>query len=108
MMNQIIEVVLPRLLRAVRDLYAETADLSQTEDDLQLWYNRGYADGMVSSMKVLGYASEVEAVINPKVVSVSQENRFLPWGKAYQHGFEMGEKETLEVLEGNNNEDRLL
>ena len=101
-MNQTTENVLPRLLQVVRDLYAETVGLSETESELQLWYNRGYADGMVSGMKDLGYTREISEAIDAEVDSVSDENRFLPWGKAYQHGFETGEKETLEVLEEKN------
>ncbi|MEJ2610937.1 MAG: hypothetical protein P8179_12850 [Candidatus Thiodiazotropha sp.] len=98
-MNQITENVLPKLLQTARNLYEETAALDETDSELQLWYNRGYADGMVSSMKRLGYDKEVSEVIDPQMESPVGENRFLPWGKAYQHGFEMGEKESSEVLE---------
>ena len=98
-MNQTTENMLPRLLQVVRELYAETVDLSESESELQLWYNRGYADGVISGMKGLGYAREIGEAVDAGGASVSDENRFLPWGKAYRHGFEMGEKETLEVLE---------
>ncbi|MCU7906813.1 MAG: hypothetical protein KZQ76_13415 [Candidatus Thiodiazotropha sp. (ex Epidulcina cf. delphinae)] len=98
-MNLAIEIALQRLLRVVRNLYAETADLSETESELQLWYNRGYADGMISAMKALGFTRQVDsaAAIGDSALVAGQE--LLPWGTAYRHGFEMGERETAEVLQ---------
>jgi hypothetical protein len=92
------EEIFQRLLQVVQDLYRETASLTENDSEPQLWYNRGYADGMVEAMLSSGYASRLEAagvVVDNSLIS-SQE--FLPWGKAYRHGFEMGEKETGEVL----------
>jgi hypothetical protein len=97
-MNQTIEEVLPRLLKAVGQLYEETADLTEGDGELQPWYNRGYADGMIKAMKCLGYDQEVYGTLIPKDEPVAGGGLFLPWGKAYRHGFEMGEKETREVL----------
>ncbi|MEW8026490.1 MAG: hypothetical protein AB2792_04440 [Candidatus Thiodiazotropha sp.] len=92
------EDIFLRLLQVVRDLYAETASLAENDSELQLWYNRGYADGMVEAMRSLGYATRLEAagVVVDKSVIAGEE--FLPWRKAYRHGYEMGEKETGEVL----------
>jgi hypothetical protein len=92
------EAIVQRLLQVVQDLYAETSSLTQDDSELQLWYNRGYADGMVEAMQSSGYVSQLEAagVVVDKSLISGQE--FLPWGKAYQHGFEMGEKETGDVL----------
>lgn len=101
-MNKTTNDRLQKLLQLVRDLYAETSDLSETESELQLWYNRGYADGMVSRMRLLGYAHEVSEVLGAGGETISDQHRFLPWGKAYRHGFEMGEQETFEVLEEKN------
>jgi hypothetical protein len=98
-MQQTSEDLLPRLLQLALDLYEETTGLPETESELQLWYNRGYADGMVSRMRALGYQREVNDALGPGEDTISDEHRFLPWGKAYRHGFEMGEQETLEVLE---------
>ncbi|MES9942539.1 MAG: hypothetical protein ABW104_16785 [Candidatus Thiodiazotropha sp. 6PLUC2] len=97
-MNQTTEDRFQRLLHLAGDLYAETSVLSETESELQLWYNRGYADGMASRMRLLGYQHEVNEALGCGGETISDEQRFLPWGKAYRHGFEMGEKETLEVL----------
>ncbi|MCU7869267.1 MAG: hypothetical protein KZQ98_12135 [Candidatus Thiodiazotropha sp. (ex Lucinoma borealis)] len=98
-MNRVIGEVLQRLLQVVQDLYSETAVLSEGESELQLWYNRGYADGMISAMRILGYAQQVDTVgvTGDRSLVVGQE--LLPWGKAYRHGFNQGEKETAEVLQ---------
>jgi hypothetical protein len=90
--------LLERLLQLAQDLYTESAELSETESELQLWYNRGYADGMVRRINDLGYRQEVSSVLGPLAEKLSDEQRFLPWGKAYQHGFEVGEREAIEVL----------
>ncbi|MCU7932689.1 MAG: hypothetical protein KZQ90_17965 [Candidatus Thiodiazotropha sp. (ex Codakia rugifera)] len=98
-MNQVIGDVLQRLLQVVQNLYTETADLTEGESELQLWYNRGYADGMVSAMRALGYAQQIDAVDAPGDSALVAGQALLPWGKAYRHGFDQGEKETAEVLQ---------
>jgi hypothetical protein len=97
-MKQQTERMLERLLEVVENLYAETANLSDLDADLQLWYNRGYADGMVKAMRSLGHARELKAVARIEPTPMSEAQTFLPWGKAYRHGFEMGENETIDVL----------
>jgi hypothetical protein len=92
--------LLQRLLPVVVGLYNETAKLSQGDGDPQLWYNRGYADGMVKAMRQLGYSGELDGATSPATIEVDDTAGFLPWGKAYRHGFEMGERETREVLTG--------
>lgn len=98
MMSQRKEAVLQRLLQVVNDLYGETAGLSAEGADLQLWYNRGYADGMVDAMRSLGYAQSLSGVTQGEHALSNDADAFLPWGKAYRHGFETGGRETLEVL----------
>lgn len=90
-------VILQRLLQLVQQLYAETEDL-ESGSDLQLWYNRGYANGMVRVLRDHHQMEQLAGLIelDPDDRIAGQE--FLPWGKAYQHGFEMGERETREVL----------
>jgi hypothetical protein len=92
------DALFQRLLQVVVDLYAETQSLSQSNGDPQLWYNRGYADGMIKAMRSSGYGPQLEeaGVLADDTQITDQE--FLPWGKAYRHGFEMGEKEVGEVL----------
>ncbi|MEJ2466504.1 MAG: hypothetical protein P8045_12505 [Candidatus Thiodiazotropha sp.] len=87
-----------RLLPVVIDLYSETTELSQGDGDLQLWYNRGYADGMAHAMRQLELAAALEQANLPAPLAIDDAQAFLPWGKAYRHGFEMGEGETREVL----------
>lgn len=99
-MSQEKQALFERLLPVMVDLYAETADLAQGDGDLQLWYNRGYADGMAQAMRLAGLSSELDRNGLPAPLSIDQGERFLPWGKAYSHGFEMGEGETREVLAG--------
>ncbi len=99
-MSQDREALFERLLPVAIDLYSETAALSQGDGDLQLWYNRGYADGMVKAMRRLGYADRLDGAAIPAPLTIGEAEAFLPWGKAYRHGFEMGENETLEALGG--------
>lgn len=87
-----------RLLQVADNLYAETAELSEEDTDLQLWYNRGYADGMIKAMTALGYVGELASLKAAGGPSPSGAESFLPWGKAYRHGKEIGERETHEVL----------
>ncbi|ODB94206.1 hypothetical protein A3194_06070 [Candidatus Thiodiazotropha endoloripes] len=97
-MTQKNQDLLGRLLQLAQDLYAETAELSETESELQLWYNRGYADGMIRRISDLGYARQVAEALGTVGETIGEEQRLLPWGKAYRHGFEVGERETIEVL----------
>jgi hypothetical protein len=87
-----------RLLPVVIELYSETTELSQGDGDLQLWYNRGYADGMAHAMRQLEFSLALEQANLPAPLAIDDAQAFLPWGKAYRHGFEMGEGETREVL----------
>jgi hypothetical protein len=87
-----------RLLPVLRELYGETTGLSPSDGDLQHWYNRGYADGMVSVMRRLDFTTRLDDLDLPPPLALDDAEAFLPWGKAYCHGFEMGEGETREVL----------
>ncbi|MEW8507573.1 MAG: hypothetical protein AB2598_12800 [Candidatus Thiodiazotropha sp.] len=90
--------IFQRLLQVVQDLHAETLTLAAEESELQLWYNRGYADGMIEAMRRSGFTRQLEAAGLGIGSSPISGQELLPWGKAYRHGFEMGEKETAEVL----------
>jgi EAL domain-containing protein (putative c-di-GMP-specific phosphodiesterase class I) len=92
------EQIFQRLLQVVKELHAETASLTAQESELQLWYNRGYADGMIEAMQSLGFKRQLDDAGVAIDMSLINGQELLPWGKAYQHGFEMGEKETEEVL----------
>ncbi|MEW8334191.1 MAG: hypothetical protein AB2602_12985 [Candidatus Thiodiazotropha sp.] len=92
------EDIFQRLLPLVRELHAETATPVAQESELQLWYNRGYADGMIEAMRSLGFSQRLDAAGLAVDGSLISGQEFLPWGKAYLHGFEMGERETAEAL----------
>jgi len=68
------------------------------QDDPQLWYNRGYANGMAAALRDLGHGDRVARAIAPDAYDSARDQGHLPWGKAYEHGRSMGAKETREVL----------
>lgn len=98
MTNQNRAPIVQRLLQLVQELYTETATLSEGEGDLQLWYNRGYANGVARVLRDFGHARQLEGMVRVDADDRIAGQEFLPWGRAYLHGLEMGEKETREVL----------
>jgi hypothetical protein len=94
-----IDAILPQLLELICDLYEGSQDYLDRTDDAQLWYNRGYANGVIHALELLGYARHVAGALEPDAQDVIAGQEILPWGKAYRHGWEMGEKETYEVME---------
>lgn len=91
-------VVLSQLLELVCDLYEDTEGFLDRQDDLQLWYNRGYANGMIDGLARLGYLPQVASAVEPDPVDLIAGQETLPWGKAYRHGWDMGRRETDEVM----------
>lgn len=90
---------MPRLLGLLAELYAETEGFLDRTQDAQIWYNRGYANGLASALGDLGYGAAVRAIGDPDPPEIAAGVALLPWGKAYVHGFEMGRRETMEVME---------
>jgi hypothetical protein len=97
-MSQEKRALFERLLPVVTGLYRETAELAQGDGDLQLWYNRGYADGMAQAMRQVGFSQALDSASLPASLSIDEGEVFLPWGKAYRHGLEMGHSETREAF----------
>lgn len=93
------DTVLPQLLELICDLYDETRDFLDRTDDAQLWYNRGYANGVIYALDRIGYARQVASALEPDAENAIAGHETLPWGKAYRHGWDMGQKETYEVME---------
>ncbi len=91
----------PELLRQLLDLLAELTRESEgyleREDDSQLWYNRGYANGIAAALTALGHGEALARTVDPDPYDRARDLQHLPWGKAYEHGREMGERETYEV-----------
>ena len=96
-MNQ---AILQRLLRLIERLYGETAEFEQHSEDSQLWYNRGYANGMLAALDQLGYGESIrkQSTLIPDPDDRVADQGMLPWGQAWRHGVEVGHKETLDVL----------
>jgi len=91
--------ILPQLLELICDLYDGSQGLLERTDDAQLWYNRGYANGVIHALVLLGYARHVAAALEPDPRDLVEGHEALPWGKAYRHGWDMGQKETFEIME---------
>jgi hypothetical protein len=90
--------VLSRLLSLICDLYEDTEGFLERSDDAQLWYNRGYANGMVEALRALGHGAQLESLIEPDATDAVADQALLPWGKAYAHGYDMGRRETHDVM----------
>lgn len=79
-------------------LYEESEGFLQDPADTQGWYNRGYANGMIKALHEASLVRELadQLALDPEDVICGHEP--LVWGKAYNHGLEMGYRETFEVL----------
>jgi hypothetical protein len=93
------DTILPQLLELICDLYDDSQGFPDRTDDAQLWYNRGYANGVIHVLDLLGYARHVAGALDPDPEDLIAGREFLPCGKAYCHGWDMGRKEALEVME---------
>jgi len=90
--------LLDQLLSLMTELTAESEGYLDRQDDPQLWYNRGYANGMAAALRELGHGEAVDRTIGPDPYDRARDQDHLPWGKAYEHGRALGAKETLEVM----------
>jgi hypothetical protein len=55
---------------------------------------------MMKALRQLGCSVQLDGATGAASLQIDDATAFLPWGKAYRHGFEMGEQETREVLGG--------
>lgn len=90
--------VVNTLAEVIERLYRETDGYAENPSEAQLWYNRGYANGMVACFRARGHETELPA-LQYDAADVHDRERVMEWHKAYHHGFEMGQKETAEVIE---------
>jgi len=88
--------VIDKLAGLVERLYDETADYSNNPSDAQLWYNRGYANGVAAYFQAQGFSQKLDH-LNLDAADVYKGEQIMEWHKAYHHGFEMGERESAEV-----------
>lgn len=89
--------LIERLLELLQQLTADSDGYLDRQDDPQLWYNRGYANGMAVALRDLGYGGQLDRLVEADCYDAARDQAHLPWGKAYEHGREMGSKETYEV-----------
>lgn len=104
--------ILAHLIGLLRDLYGKTQGFLDRQDEPQLWYDRGYANGMVLALRALGHGDVLPADLAPdpdgEAWARIAEQALMPWGRAHAHGLERGHKETFEVLEEGESADTLL
>jgi len=92
------QAILQKLIGIVESLYEETSGFLENGDNQQHWYNRGYANGIVQQLSKLGYREYVEDNTVPDAEDIIAGHEFWVWGKAYQHGLQVGMKETTDVI----------
>ena len=94
-MNQQQKQLVEKLNTLVHTLGTESAAYLDSLEDHQLWYNRGYADGVARALQELELTQTNHAILSPQELA---QHRWMPWGKAYQHGNDKGYQEAYEVL----------
>lgn len=88
--------LLTQLLDLVDRLRDDSADFLDAPGDQQLWYNRGYANGMVLALQRLGQGARL-AGRRPDDAAQLAAHLALPWGRAYRHGETRGSDETFDI-----------
>lgn len=88
--------LLQQLLDLVDELRRETAGFLETPGEQQLWYNRGYANGMVLALRVIGGEMALHGRVPDDPEQIGGQLA-LPWGRAFQHGESVGRRETFEI-----------
>lgn len=90
--------ILTQLVDLVARLYGETEGFQEDHADGQLWYNRGYANGMVKALAEMGLIDALTGRVQPDPDDVIAGHEVMAWGKAYLHGADMGYRETFEIM----------
>lgn len=95
-MPELPDELLNQLLELIDRLRDETQDFLEQAGDQQLWYNRGYANGMLLALRRLGQTDHL-GQRQPDNIDELAGQLAMPWGKAYRHGEAMGSRETEEI-----------
>jgi hypothetical protein len=95
-MVELTDELLTQLLELIDGLREETQGFLDDPGDQQLWYNRGYANGMVLVLLRLGLSRRLSGR-EPDDVAGIAAHLPMPWGKAYQHGEQMGARESHQI-----------
>lgn len=90
--------IVQQLIGLTVRLYEESHGFLDSPDDQQLWYNRGYANGIVKALDGAGYDCRLRELVDPDPEDMIEGQEIMPWGRAYAHGLEVGERECKEVL----------
>ena len=85
-----------RLAELADELMRDSSGFLEQPDNLQLWYNRGYANGILSAFEQANI--KIEGLVNPDPDDQWSEYRFLAWGQAFIHGRTKGRDETHKIL----------
>ncbi len=89
---------LARLIGIVERLRGESAGFQDEPGNQQLWYDRGYANGVLHTLVALGYGDQVAAAGMTADPGLDAAVEALAWGRAYRHGHEVAARDTREVL----------
>ncbi|MCB1802809.1 MAG: hypothetical protein KDI82_14050 [Gammaproteobacteria bacterium] len=89
--------LLSQLLDLIDSLRGESAEFLANPGDQQLWYNRGYANGMLTALYSLG-AGEKLGQRKPDPAAEIDAHAVMAWGRAYRHGESVGSRETFEII----------
>ncbi|VAW58251.1 hypothetical protein MNBD_GAMMA11-2824 [hydrothermal vent metagenome] len=88
--------VVSQLVELLARLYSETEGYIDNPADAQLWYNRGYANGIAAFLVAQGLSEKLSHLALDEA-DIHQKDGVMEWFKAYHHGFEMGRHESAEV-----------
>ena len=95
-MTALPEELISQLCDLITRLREESAAYQENHEDGQLWYNRGYANGMVKGLVEL-LADQQPCGLSLDDQADLQGHEVMAWGQAYRHGEQMGYKETFEI-----------
>jgi len=94
------DTILPQLLELICDLYDDSQDFPDRTDDAQLWYNRGYANGVIHALHHLGYARHVAAALEADAQDRARARRPCPGVRPTVTAGKWGGKRPLSSWQG--------
>jgi hypothetical protein len=95
-MPELPDELLRQLLDLIDQLRQDSGEFLDEPGDQQLWYNRGYANGVVLALLGLRPRQALggRAPDDPDRLG---GHLATPWGRAYRHGETTGSRETHEI-----------
>ena len=85
-----------RLADLANELMQSSDQFLDQPNDLQLWYNRGYANGILNALAQADI--KIEGLEKPDPEHLWSAHRFMAWGQAFIHGQTKGHSEACEIL----------